>query len=51
MKPCGWGLHLPNEVLHGWLHGELDEVVDMVDDYPRHVLRVIQVLTLYNRKS
>lgn len=35
-----------DKVLHRWLVGEADQVLNVVNDEPRQVLRVMQVLTL-----
>lgn len=40
-----------DEILHGRLPGQADQVLDVVHDQPRQVLRVVQVLTLSGERN
>lgn len=40
-----------DEILHGRLPGQADQVLDVVHDEPRQVLRVVQVLTLNKERN
>lgn len=48
---CRVAMHGADEVLHGRLVGQADEVLDVVHDEPRQVLGVMQVLTLRNKPT
>jgi len=43
---CRITMYCTDEVLYGRLERKVYKIVDVIDDHPRHMLRIVEILTL-----